>query len=365
MNFKKIFAALILILTFPSYGSPPFFCSSQLSNIPKSLNFNGIINEHPLTIPMLKTELKSEDKLYQYMHLYRKKCSGTYINKYAEEYRGYIKKASSSFAIPEAFLACLLFKESRFNKSAINNGSGAKGLGQQTLVTTIDINTFLKRAHRNRNRHKELSELKERLSKKSLTKRLSNKEKRSLVNATQFLKEIRLRAGWDEYFTQLQTSPQFTDKYEKWIKHYSKESNSPEIYSYGTGTSLPAHNIGATAFWLNNTILRIKDIAPLKADTPEEMKANLLIAAAGYNIGAGAVRKFIIRRDLENKSSVDILKRLRKHNPETHSYVNSIENCMEKENNNPPHEVKSWKKRTVGPTRFTTDQICKKPKANK
>lgn len=75
-----------------------------------------------------KAGLKPAEQLDRYFSCLQLKQE--YTDRYRAEYRGYVSLAEKSFDIPAPFVACILFRESRWDPEAVNPTSHAAGLGQ-------------------------------------------------------------------------------------------------------------------------------------------------------------------------------------------------------------------------------------------
>lgn len=87
--------------------------------------------------------LKTEDELDDYFYAYRKSCSKKEFHQYQNEYKHYVKFAAEEFKLPQSFLACIAFRESRWDQNAVSP-TGPKGLMQFQKTSAITIANYLK-----------------------------------------------------------------------------------------------------------------------------------------------------------------------------------------------------------------------------
>lgn len=227
------------------------------------------------------------------------------IKAYMLTYKPLILSASNIFKLPFSFQSCLIFKESRFNKSAVSP-VGARGVAQFTEETY----EFLARALR--------------IGEKSL--KLQGKE---ILSGSGFSFEYPSlkKLSYSKYNTQI-----FRDMYEMW-QAYLLTNELEEISLTKTPFKKliyrPEYSIGLSSMYLYYLKHRVKyDIRKHVEDSKLKDPDFILSLAGAYNQGARRVLK-VVR---ESKRNPDFLKWISYQSrvSETKEYISSIRTCMKK-----------------------------------
>ncbi len=316
------------------------------------------------TIPEVKQpyiapqdRLKSEGELRRYVECYLTE-DGRY-DKVAKEYMPLIAEAARAFELPKTVLACLIFRESRFDINA-RSSTGAIGLGQHLTGTMGHISDVLKTS-----KEKETEKLLEitKLSAKesaAANKTTVGQAQKDLAYANTVLKDRAYRLRWEQLFK---------DKNEKKCRDQSrkplpapkpakprtdrkgnpipapvvKAPTTEQRYQACLDDSVPrtvntstiknpAIAISATAMYLHMIIDEFKRNldSDIKVENLESQgpNYNVLLAAAGaYNMGPGAAIKIL--SPIEPPDREKWVQALMKSNEETAGHVASIRNCIE------------------------------------
>lgn len=297
---------------------------------------------------------KSPSEVKNYLVDYRKDCKDKYHKEYLEAYDDYIQAASKSFQVPYAFLACLIFKESQFNKDALST-VGATGLSQ-AMKGTIDfisgiLKTYTKKDYGIDNLKEDISEWEE--IENSKGKAITKREKQMEEDA----RLAKLRLGlfdlakqWKIYIQNLKQTEAFNDRY--------NHSPSGAFYKTSTGQSgtaiwkgeiptyldkqrvkIPPIAVGLAGFYSHYTIkLFKKELGENSVKGEDQMLTLLALASAGYNLGPTSITNKITKATSFNDGEIkDWEKAVYNKSPmETRSHMESIKRCMQKGNNSPP-----------------------------
>lgn len=271
-------------------------------------------NSVPLSTGSQFQEFKSEADLRRYLECYVVE-PGRW-NVVERTYLPLIKSAAISFDIPETLLACLIFRESRFDINA-RSSSGAIGLGQHLKGTMTHITNILKPIKQEAvEEHLETSKmsLKDQMKAK---KRSAGEASKSLAYARTKLNDREFRLKWEEYFRNLESRK-------------LHRGNTPRVVSTGNIQD-PKIAIGATAMYLRMIISHFKKTLDqdLRIDQSDENGPNYyvnLAAAGAYNMGYGAAQKIL--NPIEPPDRKKWVDALAKSNEETAAHILSIKNCI-------------------------------------
>lgn len=282
------------------------------SNLPKSTKST------PSLIPAVfgagKDEFKSEGDLRRYLECYLVEPGRWSVVE--KSYLPLIKTAAASFDIPETLLACLIFRESRFNIHA-KSSAGAIGLGQHLRGTMTHISNILKPGNPKQTANLlEISKMtiEEQMSAK---KRTAGEARKSLRFARTKLEDREHRLGWESYFENLEDRK-------------LHRGAVPRVVNVATIKD-PKIAIGATAMYMRMIIYHFKKTLDqdLRIDQNDDNDPNyyMTLAAAGaYNMGYGAAQKILSPIEPPNRKKW--VEALARSNEETAAHVLSIQNCI-------------------------------------
>lgn len=298
--------------------------------------------------------LKSEGELRRYIECYLTE-DGRY-EKVAKEYMPLIAEAARAFELPKTVLACLIFRESRFDINARSH-SGAIGLGQHLTGTMEHISDILKPS-REKDTEK-LLEITKSTAKESAAENKTTlaQARKDLAYANTILKDRSYRLRWEQMFKDRNASkceaqskkslpapkpkkdkkgnpiPPVATKAPSYEDRYEACLNAAVPRSVNRSTiKNPAIAIGATAMYLHMIINEFKHSldSDIRVGNLESQGPNydILLAAAGaYNMGPGAAIKIL--SPIEPPDREKWVQALMKSNEETAGHVASIRNCIE------------------------------------
>lgn len=256
------------------------------------------------------TSFKSEGDLRKYLDCYVVEPGRMKV--VTDKYLPLIAQAAKDFDIPQTLLACLIFRESRFNINA-RSGSGAIGLGQHLRGTMADVTRVIGDDFGDIPKlqalHKELSERPE--------ASLSSQELKDMRYAKTRMMGATQAAQWKNYYSNLAS------------KRLHK-GPAPKVVSTKTITT-PSIAIGATAFYLQSILIHFqKTLDPtlsLEQSDKDTRNYDALLAAAGaYNMGPGAASGML--ENIRPPNPKKWIERLKKSNEETAGHILSIQNCL-------------------------------------
>jgi hypothetical protein len=231
----------------------------------------------------------------------------TNITALEKEYWPMIETAAREFQVPRTLLACLLFRESRFNRNATSS-TGAIGLGQQMP----DNIRYLSNIIGMRPRQDDIQKYQELAS---LTPRTAQ-EREDKSYATTRLKNANLSAMWQSYFSRLTSSG-----------HH--KGPAPRSLNQTT-VRTPAHAIGASALYMRIILLHFNeelDNELVEKTSRENSQFKAWLASAGaYNMGPGAASRLIKRAGVQRDPEA-WLRVLSRSNAETRDHILSIRRC--------------------------------------
>ncbi|CAN5474035.1 hypothetical protein BH10BDE1_BH10BDE1_26110 [soil metagenome] len=289
-------------------GSPVKAPVAEAPQATKATKPNG-----PQTRP--SETFKSRDELRRYLECYSTE-KGRY-DKIQKDYLPIIESAAKEFEVPQTLLACLIFRESRFDINA-RSSTGAMGLGQHLKGTMQYLTQLLKPM--------DASTLKRStddivLSEQELAAKNGNslgqaKKDRALAKTrlTNRLHTI----GWESYFANLD-------------KRKMHSGPVPRVISPATIKD-PRIAIGATAMYLKMILYDFRESLDLdlRVSNHDKQQPNyhLLLAAAGaYNMGPGAAIKIL--GPIEPPDREKWVAALAHSNEETAKHILSIQRCIE------------------------------------
>jgi len=274
----------------------------------------GKITPKPAVAPF-----KSEGDLRKYLDCYVVEPGRMKI--VTEKYLPLIAQAAKDFDIPKTLLACLIFRESRFDINADSgkqpgrryNTRGAIGLGQHVRSTMADISDTLDSDFGDIPR---LEELKSRLSGKPKSE-MSIQERKDFEFANSRIELATQVAQWNNYYGNL-------------AKLGLHKGAVPKTVSIAT-IKQPSIAIGATAFYLQSILVHFKKnldptISLEQSDKNDRNYDALLAAAGAYNLGFGAATGIL--REVRPPNPKKWIEQLKKSNEETAGHILSIENCL-------------------------------------
>ena len=283
----------------------------------------------PVELP--STGFKSEGELARYLECYTTE-DGRY-DLVAKQYMPLIAVASRTFEIPQSLLACLIFRESRFDINACSK-SGAMGLGQHLSGTMTTItNTIEKPEPRSPQEKERIAKIKRRLE------AIDNGEiKNETIQDRQDRRYLATRAemrfqrhNWEMYFDNLKS------------QNLRRGGPTPRVVNENALAD-PAIAIGATAFYLQSILLvfqnKLDSDLIIRNSDRQAPNYDLLLAAAGaYNMGPYEASKILAKlpEPPDRKKWVDALA---KSNEETAGHILSIRNCIESSDSK---EGNAWK----------------------
>lgn len=320
----------------------------------------------PAAIPFIKPEppsesFKSEGDLQRYIECYLVE-PGRY-EKVAKEFMPLIESSAKSFNIPTTLLACLIFRESRFDVNA-RSSTGAMGLGQHLSGTMKHITDIL-RPGKEEDTKKLLeianTPIAERIADKKVTAAMAQKD---LNYAKTVLRDREFRLKWEEHFKNqnekkcrsesrkkpeppktvaaakpaktTSTKPAAPTKPAKALSEEQRyerclESSIPRNVNPGN-ISNPKIAIAASAMYLQMILVDFQraldvDIKTTNSDSQNPNYDLLLTAAGAYNMGPGAAIKIL--SPIEPPDRKKWVEALMKSNEETAGHVASIRNCIQ------------------------------------
>lgn len=278
---------------------------------------------------------KSEGDLRRYLECYATE-KGRY-KQISKEYLPIVESAARAFEIPTSLLACLIFKESRFDPHAtsmapkmtkdgkvVKDANGrpvlvpnARGLGQHlentmkylsALVQPLDATNLKKWSAMSQLTPRELAKQ----SGMSLEKAID-----SVTLAKTKITNQMYAIDWESYYSDLELNG----------KH---SGGTPRNINVGTIKD-PKIAIGATALYYKTLLMHFKNTldANLNVANGDDQKPNadFLLAAAGtYNMGPAATALIASVKPPDPKKWVEALL---KSNEETAAHILSIRNCIE------------------------------------
>lgn len=229
-----------------------------------------------------------------------------------DQYMPLISQASKDFDIPQTLLACLIFRESRFNVDA-KSPTGAIGLGQHLRGTMADISRVID------DDFNDIPKL------QALHNSLSQRPETSLT--AQELKDLR-------YAKTRMTGAVQAEQWKSYFKNLSAKKlhkgAAPKVVSTKTIKN-PSIAIGATAFYLQSILIHFKKtldptLSLAQSDSDKRNYDALLAAAGAYNMGPGAASGML--ESIRPPSAKKWIERLKKSNEETAGHILSIQNCL-------------------------------------
>ena len=284
----------------------------------------------PVVAELPSEAFKSEGELRQYIECYTQ--SKNEIGRYqivAKEYLPVIDVLSKTYHLPKTTMACLIFKESRFNKDATSyriNAKGKKvpnayGLGQHIgdQIDTINdiINEPLQPPASDVAILKRLGQIDRGEGPKETTQDTKN---RKHINSKNELRE--LRRTWEAGFDALRARGLY-------------KGPTPHRLTPALMKENPIFAMAATHFSFERILLHIRntvdsDVHVNNGDT-QSPNYDLMLAAAGmYNVGEVAGAKSIGK--LPDPGNVNIKlwpDALAQASREIAKHILSIRNCME------------------------------------
>ena len=331
------------------------FCPDEVPGKPASTGAPAT----PWIAPEPPSEsFKSEGELRRYIECYLVE-PGRY-EKVAKEYMPIIQASARSFNIPTTLLACLIFRESRFDINA-RSSTGAIGLGQHLTGTMKHITDILQTS-KERDTEKLLeivnTPMSERIASKKVTAAMAQKD---LNYAKTVLRDREFRLKWEEHFkttneTKCRTEstkktepakPAATTKNAKpkpaKVATPAKVLSAEEKYEACLSKSIPRVvntgnikdpkiAIAASAMYLQMILVDFQRVldTDIRTENGDGQNPNydLLLAAAGaYNMGPGAAANIL--GPIEPPDRKKWVEALMKSNEETAGHVASIRNCIQ------------------------------------
>lgn len=298
----------------------------------------GLFNKKPAVVEWSKA-FKGEGDLHRYLECYAVE-DGRY-DAIAKKYMPLIEKASRAFEVPKTVLACLIFRESRFDMKAVSP-TGAIGLGQMLPSTMDHMTKLLKPVDQSF-----LARMKGILA-KALP---SGKEQaiKDRAYAKTIVKNSEFTASWEDYIGGLKSYyVKFNDsecrrrnplnkkdpkKSEDARKKCLKRMNNDEhrTITVDNVTTDPAIAIGSTGLYLKTILKHFNEtLKNAKVENGDEQSPNfyLLLAAVGsYNMGPGTAAEIL--KNVRPANAINWVEALKKSNEETAAHILSIQNCVE------------------------------------
>lgn len=326
-------------------GKSDSTCDGPAPAPPSGRLSSGMITQNATVSPF-----KSEGDLRKYLDCYVVEAGRMKL--VTEKYLPLIAQAAKDFDIPQTLLACLIFRESRFDikadsgvvdrKTGKKLKNGALGLGQHLRSTMKEISQILS------DRYRDIPKLQK---KESI---LSSKPQSELK--LQELKDLRyaktrialsLRAEqWNTYITNLKAQGLDVGR-------------TPNVVSETT-IKTPAIAIGATAFYLQSILIHFRktldSTLSLEQGDNDSHNYDVLLAAAGaYNMGPGAAARMLSKIDPPDPGEwIDVLKR---SNRETAGHILSIQNCVSP----PESRIPAWSAPIGSPNLDCDSPLSRKP----
>lgn len=272
---------------------------------------------------------KNEDDLREYFKCYL--GDKPQINVTLSKYLPMIQSAAKAYDIPPTLLACLLFRESMFDKNA-KSPSGAVGLSQQ-LKKNLDYQTNVL-ASRTSAEADDIEATAARTPEQQVAARKNQISLTVAVGEIQQAqsrrKSLRLMRRWESYYQDL-------------AKKGLHKGEVPRRLNTTNIKQDPALAIGAGAMYLRDILIVFRSTLDPSVQVDQAGVASdpdLLLAAAGaYNMGPGGES---IAKDGKVKQTGAYqfikpvvkqgygawVKALRESNEETSAHIVSIQNCM-------------------------------------
>ncbi len=301
-----------------SFNSVRNFVCPPAQPLPIAVEKRKITPRAPRELP--SEAFKSEGELARYLE-----CYATEDGRYeliAKRYMPLIAVASRTFEIPQTLLACLIFRESRFDVNA-RSKSGAMGLGQHLAGTMTTITNTIEKP--------ESSSPQEKTRVGKIRKRLEDIDNGVIKNETPQDRQDRAylatraemrfqRTNWEQYYNNLRS------------QGLHKGGITPRVVNEAALKD-PAIAIGATAFYLQSILLvfqkRLDSDLVIRNSDRQQPNYDLLLAAAGaYNMGPYEASK-ILGKLPEPPDRKKWVGALAKSNEETAGHILSIRNCIE------------------------------------
>lgn len=303
-------------------------------------DLTNVLNSYP-------DDFKNDEELEEYFYTYRGNCRSREFNLYTSEYKTYVKEAAKAFQIPEAMLACLLFKENQFMNRRTST-AGARGIAQIIPSTISYMNGVLKKLEYSEQtvetynqritEYQSLVRENVQLKKQGKpTKTIPSWKRGNYEDAKTRMYELSLASKYPEYIDAIRNSEGFKKRYKNglpWTGQYPTRFNSRRAEE-------PALAIGASAMYLKHIMNQFSKEIPKESLQGKDQHLNFLTAVTGaYNMGAGNAFRFIGQNPSSNAADwVNEMSR----SAETKKHMLSIRRCMQKNNNQPPKEYRNGK----------------------
>lgn len=257
---------------------------------------------------------KTDAELDAYFYRFRKNCSDETYSAFIKEYKKYIQIAAKHFDIPFPILACLIFRESRFDPLA-KSDVGAFGLGQFMPHTKEHISRILSDGKKLTS--SQLTDFESYQIKVNLGETLTSRERRDHSYYSKKASLHALQARWRNYFAELQSDPEY--KKSPYAKY-----KTPTAFTE-TGARLPPMAIGATALYVRYLLKNGVGGAPSPGDKNDPL---VYIALTGaYNMGLGTALRLTRKMEAHSAQNwIDALSKIK----ESRFHMESIRRCMAK-----------------------------------
>lgn len=317
-----------------------YVCGNEATPPPVVAPAKPKVTPKPKPLEPPSDEFKSEGELRRYLE-----CYSTEEDRYdliADKYLPLIAVSGNAFDLPKTLLACLIFRESRFDINAtsyVKNKKGelvpnAHGLGQHLASTLVGISTIIKVPEPLSPKEQErIDKIKKR--QEDIRQGVGRKEDEQDKKDRRFLAakaDIRWqRAHWEAYFDQLRGQ-----KPALW------KGPTPRVVTVEMLKN-PAISIGATALYLQGIMIYFRkqldeDLVVRNGDGQRPNYDTLLATAGAYNMGEGAAAKILAH--IEPPDRKKWVEALAKSNQETAGHILSIRNCIESSSSK---EGNAWK----------------------
>ncbi len=303
----------------------------NLGAICQSGLFQNILED----LDSFESDFKSSQELEAYFYTYRKGCRDNLHQLYKTQYKHYIQDAAAAFEVPEALLACLLFKENQWDQTT--SSTGAVGVAQimpGTITYASNIIGHINRSPRELQRLQNIVENYTRLASEQLASgrtrpSIPTQMRRDYEYSRTVLYNKNLSDKWKNYIKLLNENASFKKAYptKPWRGNYPTAFNRERALT-------PPLAIGVSALYLRDIIEGFKnnfDEESLK--NPRQIQDFLVAVSGAYNMGPGNAQRLI--RNPPPSSAQEWVKRL-ETNPETTKHMRSIKRCMQKGNDEPP-----------------------------
>lgn len=273
---------------------------------------------------------KDMKSLDLYLKRYRKGCTDKHHDQYLNEYKAYIEKAAKTFAIPQQFLTCLLFKENQFSNGDISR-TGALGIAQFMPGTIDHINSILKDAETMTKKEVQDFAAAKLLYEDQVRRgeNVSSQTLRDYLYASEKLANYNLFEKWKLAIDGIKQTTAFKTAFKDgvpWTDQYPTRFTEDRA-------RIPALAIAASAMYIQFIMRQFRGVVNgnVTGETAPDPVSYFTLVAGAYNTGPNRVLDFL-GKDPEGELSGWVKKVEGKAALETKVHMQSIQRCMKKTN---------------------------------